>query len=122
MRKLAFLLVVLGACGGGPVGNTSPGAWNDAVDRYIQAACTELSTCNQANPDTCASDARNMLGAVKQQLDATGQADCIDCLDAWATYDHDFSVTCDMADADKAPVTAACGAANETCKGFPPAP
>ena len=118
MRWLPGLLLVA-ACGSGPVGNTSPSAWNDAVDAYVTAACTDLQPCTMTDPTTCASDARSALASVKSMLDASGQSACIDCLNALTTYDHDLSATCDMADVDMTPVTTACGANDEACAGYP---
>src|SRR5262249_40582749 len=112
-------LLLLAACGGDPVGNTSPSAWNDAVDAYVTAACNDLAHCTMADPATCASDARSALASVKSSLDANGQTACIDCLMALTTYDHDLSATCDMADVDMTPVTTACGANHEACAGYP---
>lgn len=119
MRPWLPALLLLAACGGDTVGNTSPSDWNDAVTAYVAAACTDLQPCTSADPATCESDARDMLASIKLQLSESQQADCVACLDALAMYDHDLSATCDMADADLAPVTAACGANHESCAGFP---
>lgn len=109
----------LGACGDGTVDTSSMSAWNDAVDAYVEATCTDLEPCTQADPATCEADARGELETLRETLTADERADCIACLEELAQQNHDQSFTCDPADVDQDALDAACGEANEACAGFP---
>jgi hypothetical protein len=118
MKRFLLLVLVVG-CSNGPVGNTSPSDWNDAVNAYIQAACVDAAVCTGDDPDQCTSDVQTDMAQAKTMLDADGQAACVDCLNVKAEQAHAYSFTCDMADIDMDAIVAACGANDEACAGFP---
>ena len=126
--------MLLAACGGDPVGNTSPSTWNDAVNAFIDATCNDATTCTGDDPAQCTTDVTADMAQAKSMLDETGQAQCIQCMNARAQAARDFAITCDMADIDFAAVYAACDLDpsmdydgdgtpdnddDEACAGFP---
>ncbi len=118
MRILVAALF-LAACGDGTVDTSSMSAWNDAVDAYVEATCTDLAPCTSEDPATCEADARDALDALRETLTAAERGDCVTCLEEMAQQNHDESFTCDPADVDQDALDAACGEANEACAGFP---
>jgi len=116
MRATLGLLVLLAACGDGTVDNASPSAWNDAVDAYVLATCTELAPCTGDDPATCEADARDALDALRETVADRGA--CVTCLEELAQQHHDQSFTCDPDDVDMDALLAACGDGNDACDGF----
>ena len=120
MRGSLVFLLAVAACGGGPVDNTGPGAWNDAVTDYVKAVCMDMAVCTGDDPGTCESDVRVDLADAKAALDEAGEAACIDCLEVKAEQAHNESFTCDAADVDMDAIIAACGPnGDDNCAGFP---
>lgn len=116
MRVFLAALLVLAACGDGTVDNASPSAWNDAVDAYVEATCTDLAACTAEDPAACEADARAELTDLRETVGDRGA--CVTCLEELARQHHDQSFTCDPADVDMDALLDACGEANAACDGF----
>ncbi len=113
---LALAVIAFAGCGDGTVDNSSPSAWNDAVDAYVAATCTDLAPCTSEDPVACEADARDALDALRDTV--ADRAACITCLEELAQQRHDQSFTCDPADIDQDALDAACGTDFAACDGF----
>ncbi len=133
MRLLAIAAILISsACGGDDGASTG---FADAVDDFVLAACDEAATCTGDDPTDCEADVRTDLADAEAALDATGEAQCIACLDAKATQLRAWAdAACDDGALDEAAVYEVCdldpvvdydgdGTADndddEACAGFP---
>jgi hypothetical protein len=112
MRTTWPLLLALAACGG------DAADWDGAVSDFVEGQCT--STCSVVAEDACRRDVETDLADARTILDDAGEQRCIDCLDAKLRLIPLVEMQgCQPTAAQDAEVTAACGAGDEACAGFP---
>jgi hypothetical protein len=94
MERTFVLVGLLAGCGNG-VSSHPGGDWTTTTGALVTARCTWSDTCAPPSDPTCEQTAMQDLATLKLQLDATGQAKCIQCMTAWVDmYDAQLASTC----------------------------
>jgi hypothetical protein len=135
MRTILFcVMAALAACGGGGSdggddggddgggddGGSQSADFDEEVGGFIDAYCAFSESCAGRDLDSCLTAVEDEMALAKEELDEDGQGLCADCMALTAQIIDSLGVNdCEISEAQREMLDAACGTFNEQCAGYP---